>query len=939
MALDPNLVDRAVEEATKRAENFDYFFDQLGSPEWIEPLRERGFLSEPPEQYVDDEGFVRAPGWSESRYLARVAGVAPQRVLEVFESVETNNERVLEDFVDGALAMPVEQARRVAAIVMRWISKRERIYYLLPRKAVDLISRLARDAPDTAVDLLRVLLAPLPAVREHDWIDSPQARFSEWEYDLHLRKIVSEAVPAAPREFLGALVQLLRDALTLLRESSESREDDLSRVWRTRVDNDRDRATEVEEALTSAVRDAAVDIRKHELLNDRELVELLTPGPDELLRRIAMHALAREPEADLDVVRPFVLNVEELTDAEPSPEFQELLSATARRLTVEEIAVLTEAVFAGPDVEPYREMSEKFDGQPPTDEQTEAFVARWRIARLALMRDALPAGLRAEYDALVAKHGEAQIPLSWEVRTFVGPNSPLSTEELAAKSDDELLTYLREWKRADRWDNEPSVEGLARAMSVVTERDPERMSRLAPQLQGIAPAYVQWILDGFEAAIREGRSFDWSPVLELLTWVVAQPREIPGGRGDTYADLDPGWVWTRREIADLLEGGLNDRGACAIPFSERERIWHVIAAVTDDPDPTPEHEERYGGQNMDPTTLSLNTARPRGLRAAIAYAIWVHHHLVGDELSSEGFVEQIPGVKDLLEAHLDPERDPSTSVRAVFGQHYANLFALDNDWAAEIAPSIFPAEDSALREAGWGSYVIYTTPYNNVLEVLQDVYRRAAELAASEGHGFRWMSDPTEKLGEHIATFLWRGVVTLDDELFTVFWSNAPATARGHMVDFLGKSAREAPLTPEVQERLTSFWSFAKENVRPDEEAETLRGFAWWFGARELPSEWRLTEANELVKAKIQPEPAFVVAEELPAMADEHPKEVLQVLGLLIEGGDLWAVDAWREHIEDVLRTALRSDDADANRLAERMVDSLLARGHRNFRTLVRTSA
>lgn len=936
MAIDANIVDRALAEATKRAENLDYFFDQLGSPDWIEPLRERGFLREPPEQYVDDEGFVRAPGWSESRYLARVASAAPELVLEVVESIQTNNERVMEDFVDGALAMPVEQARGVAQLVTRWISTRERIYYLLPRKAIDLICRLATDAADAAVELLRTLLAPLPAVREHDWLDSPQARFSDWEYDQHLRKVVSEAVPVAPREFLGALVQLLREALTLLRESSDSGEDDLSRVWRVRVNDDRDRATEIEGALTSAVRDAAVDVRMRGLLSDGKLVDLLTPGPDELLRRIAMFALAQDPEADLEVVRRFVLNVEELTDAEPSPEFQELLRATSRRLSAEEIGQLTEAVFAGPDVERYRELVEQFDGRAPTEEQVDSFVARWRIGRLALMRDTLPEDARARYDALVAEHDEADIPISWEVRSYAGPNSPLTSEELAAMSDDELLTYLREWKQGDQRGDEPSVEGLARAMSVVTEADPERMSRLAPQLEGIAPAHVQWILNGFEGAIREGRTFDWSSLLDLLIWVAAQPRDIPGGRGDDYADLDPGWVWTRREIAGLLERGLNDRGASAIPFDERERVWQVITAISDDPDPTPEHEERYGGRNMDPTTLSLNTARPRGLRAAIAYAIWVYHHVLGDESSGEGFVGEIPEVKELLEAHLDPERDPSTSVRAVFGQHYANLVAMDNQWTTEMAPLIFPEEDSPIREAGWGSYVIYTAPYNNVLEILNEAYLRSAELAGSEGHNFRWSDTPAERLGEHVATFLWRGIISLDNELFTVFWSNAPAAARGHMVEFLGRSARDVPLTRVVQERLTSFWNFAAENVTTDEPRETLRGFAWWFAAGDLPVEWRLAKVTELLSERqIEPEPAFLVAEALPAMAAEHPKEVLQVLGLLIDGGDVWAVDAWREHIEEILRTTLQSDDEETARLAERMVDWLLARGHRNFRALL----
>ncbi len=148
--------------------------------------------------------------------------------------------------------------------------------------------------------------------------------------------------------------------------------------------------------------------------------------------------------------------------------------------------------------------------------------------------------------------------------------------------------------------------------------------------------------------------------------------------------------------------------------------------------------------------------------------------------------------------------------------------------------------------------------------------------------------DPAEKLGEHIATFLWRGIVSLEDELFTVFWSNAPATTRGHMVEFFGRSAREELLTPNVQERLMSFWRFAKESVRTGEGPETLRGFAWWFGASDLPAEWRLAEVNELLGEKIEPQPAFLVAEQLPAITDEHPRETLRVLRLLIENGDVW---------------------------------------------------
>jgi hypothetical protein len=73
--LDPVLVDRAVAEATERAANLDYFFDALTSADWIAPLEERRMFSDPPEQRIED-GYIRAPGWSASRYLARMAAEA-----------------------------------------------------------------------------------------------------------------------------------------------------------------------------------------------------------------------------------------------------------------------------------------------------------------------------------------------------------------------------------------------------------------------------------------------------------------------------------------------------------------------------------------------------------------------------------------------------------------------------------------------------------------------------------------------------------------------------------------------------------------------------------------------------------------------------------------------------------------------------------------------
>jgi hypothetical protein len=522
------------------------------------------------------------------------------------------------------------------------------------------------------------------------------------------------------------------------------------------------------------------------------------------------------------------------------------------------------------------------------------------------------------------------------MQSFVGPTSPLSVEELARQSDEELFAYLREWEPEERWDG-PSVEGLARALAVVAERDPHRISRLAPRLRHVRPTYVQWVLHGFGEAIREGRGLDWSSLLDLLTWIVAQPREVIGGRRSDNGDSGPGWVWTRRELAALLERGLNDRGVGAIPLRERRRVWHAITAVSKDPDPTPEHEVRYGGHNMDPATLSLNTTRPQGLRAAVAYVVWLYHALAaGKDQPSSAFFEQAPEVPALLEAHLDPARDPSVAVRAVFGRSFSNLFALDQNWATAKAASIFPVEDSALREAAWGSYVIFTPPYNNVLDALRQVYLRSAELAGSDRERFQWMSAlPAAKLGEHIATFYWRSVLALDDEIFITYWRNATAPARAHTIQFLGRSAHEATaITPDVQGRLLAFWAWARQHTRPEEAAAELGGFAWWFVANGLPVEWRLREMTELLQAGARLHPEMLIANELSVLAEQHPLAAARIIRLFLEGSEGWAVEAWREQIENVLRVAYRSGDPEARRFAEETANWLGARGFRHFRSV-----
>jgi hypothetical protein len=944
MALDQKLVQAALEEATKRPENLDFFLDHLTSPEWIAPLRERFLFTQPPAQFVDEERLVRAPAWAQSRYLARVARAAPADVREVIESIDTNNERVVEDFVDAALAMPVAEAKKTLRVLSRFLNQHGHLYYLLPQKIAELIIRFAaEDEPGAAISLMRVLFKPdAPGERDEYWRPSPRPRFSEWEYDKRLQRIVDEALPQFPEFFLSTMVQLLEHALRLIRSNPDDPDSEGSRVWRVRIGDDSERDRNVEQALTSALRDGAVEVRQRRLLDDDALVAVMTEFGGELYRRLAMYALSRGPEPELAVARRFVLDLGELTVFEPSPEFRDLLRRTAPSLNSKEIDPLIATIEAGPDLEGYRERAERYGDSTPTEADVSAYVARWQIGRFALLEKALPKETRAEYESLVAEYGPADLPLSWEVSTFYGPSSPLTTDELALMGDEELVAFLREWQPpADSFGGEPSIEGLARVFSALTEVEPSRIARLAPQLRDVKPAFIQWMVHGFEQAIGAGREFDWQPLLELLDWVVQQPREIEGGRGDEFAQDDPGWVWTRKAIAALLGRGAEAAGATRLPFEERDRVWKIIEVLARDPEPSAEYEHRDEGSNMDPATLALNTTRPRAVRAAISYAIWVYQEIFGtDNPSTTDFLgREAPEVSRLVEEHLRPEVDDSPAVRAVIGQFFANLFALDALWGYENMERVFPDENSPLREAGWSAYIIYTRPYTNVFELLHGTYVRSAELVGSGGHGFRWMSaDPAESLGDHVAAFFWRGAIDLDDALVTTYWKNAAPEAREHVIESLGRWAREAELKPEIVDRLQQFWHFAKTHASGDDQTE-LKGFDWWFLAPGLPADWRLDELLALFDEDVRPRTGTLIAEELARLASQRPLKALRVLRSLIEGEDIWFPDASREHVERVLRIGYTSSDARTRSLAYDTVNLLLRKGYRHFANVVEQPA
>lgn len=957
--VNPEIVQKAFGLIRKRAANYEYFFDRLDSPAWIEPLYREGFFKVPPAAERQG-GYIRFPRWPESEYLARMARIpeVQQQVLAIALQIpKTDNVRVHEDLADIALNLPPNLAARFVPRAKRWLHAQHHLR--LPEKLGALMAHLAKGGETkAALDLARAVLDVVPdqtgaqGEEESEMLClSPLARprFDEWQYDQIVKKDVPILVEAVGEPALNMLCDILEAAVCISGGTeTEGRLLDYSSVWRPAVeDHEQNHPYEFQDLLVTVVRDAAEHLARRGSAEVGHLVALLEARRWPIFHRIALHLLRCFPDAAPQLIAQRLTDRSRFEDPDLHHEYVLLARDFFGRLREEDKETILDWIAEGPDLERWKDYREQDTGQRPSDQQAQRYKKIWQRDRLAPLARALPSDWKRYYDELIQEFGPAEHPefLVYSYGVWVGPTSPKSTEELRAMGVDEVLDYLRTWTPPGDW-HSPSPEGLGRILSALVESDPKPFAEVAPRFQGLDPTYVRSLLSGLRNAARDGRSFSWAPVVALARWVVAQEREIPGRKSE-YSDLDPGWVWVRKEVAGLLSAGF-EAGLVEIPFDLRQQVWAILRPLTDDPDPTPEDEARYGGFNMDPATLSINTVRGEAMHAVVRYALWVRRHLEvpphGQARIDRGF-DEMPEVREVLELHLDPTRDPSLAVRAVYGRWFPWLALLDSRWAAAYVHTIFPTtpDQAPLRQAAWEAYIVLCDPYDAVFDILRHEYAWAVEHISSCTASGSHLRDPAQRLAEHLMQLYWRGRLVLEEPggLLQRFYTKAGDTVRGHAIAFVGRALHETEgdVPAYIIERLKALWEHRMAAAQAVGEAtrftKELSSFGWWFTSRKFNLAWALSQLATVLQIVHAVEPDHLVVKRLAEIAPQHPLEAIQCLSRMIDQDvEGWRVVAWTQEIHSILATALESNVAEAKSAAQDLTHRLGARGYREFRDL-----
>jgi hypothetical protein len=928
-----------------------YFFERLESPQWLVPLRRKGFFRLPPEpERNEEEGTIRFPHWPAARYLARMAEHDPQTVLEIVRELRTENGRVYDDFADAALALPPDKAAKLIPEAKVWLEASYQ--FLVGEKLCRLAVRLAQSGQlPAALDLARSLLIPVadPQARRNR-IFPPEAKPRIRDHDYE--KFLAEGAPQLIDIFGLPAFEILCDALDEAIRLSRPRVEepgprDHSYVRRPAIEDHEQNRTRwgILSLLITAIRDAAAQIVKEHSEQIQAIVSILDGHSWNVFKRLSLHLLQTVPEDETQLAAERLTDRSLFEEIEVWHEYGGLAREAFNRLTQDQQNTVLGWLESGPDLDEWKSRKQSSEGQPPTNSEAEDYAKIWRIMHIARLRDVIPTTWKQGHADLIALAEQYEYPdfLSYAGDVSWGPTSPQSADDMSSMSIQHVVAYLNQWEPSSGEVSSPTWDGLARALTEAVQRDPKRFSQNARAFQQLdEPTYINGLLQGLNEAAKVKAELDWSEIVSLCEWGVSQPREIPN-RPVGDLDRDPDWGWTRQTIASLFESGFRTG---SISTDLRFRVWGVLTRLMADPDPTPRHEERFGGDNMEPATRSLNTVRGRTMHAIMHYALWLRRQAdaqAGEETPQKTGFDLMPEVRALLNAELDPEQEPSTTIRAVYGWYFPSLYWLDPLWANENSARVFPQDPQyrSLYEAAWQAYLSYAQGFGTAFGALRRVYEFAVSELDNRANNHGKGLNSQQRLAEHLIWYYAWGMIPLDEpsELLQRFFANAGVNLRAHAIQAMGDHLHGADRPPpeDMANRLVGLWIQRVEYARATNDQTTeIEAFGNWFASGKFDTLWSLRQLEETLKVAGKAEPYHQVLERLVGLSDEYPKEAVECLDLLVLGNtEGWETTLWQEEKRTILQNALESSDPVAQQTAKDLINRLSALGQLSYRSLL----
>ena len=924
------IVEKAL-SSIKQKVDYEYFFSKIQSPEWIEPLLEKGFFKQPPESVIDGN-LISFPIWPESQYLVRMAAKDPEVVYKVINKLsdDHDNPRVFCDLVDAAILMPPKISVQLLERAKNWTKSNYKL--LLPEKVGALISHYANGGfMGEALELARTLMDIFPDSKE-DY----KSEFDLWTYKLILDRDFFVLFEIDSIKTIGLLCELLNKSFQNQKNEEDDEDtDDTSYIWRPAIeDHPQNFDHSAKEILVVKIRDFSEKfIERSDNVSISLIFNVFKNYKNKIFQRIKIHLLRISRGKNIQLIKDEIINRKNFDDVSFHHEYSLLLSECFTCLSDDEKNIIWEWIVFEPDVDKIKNDIEKWSGDKISNDEAIKIHEQRQLKYLAWIHKHLQGVRKLYYDKLLSAYGEPDHPEFFSYGTSsVGPTSPKTADEMKEMTVADITSFLKIWKAPeDKLHMEPSPEGLGRVLSTVIKDNPYKFADDAVKFIGLDPTYIRSFISGLEEAVKSKITFNWPEVLKLCLWVVEQPREIAGRSTERTMFDDPHWGWARKSVASLISEGLKHDEH--FPVDLCEILLNILRVVSSDPDPA-EKEIKNG---YEAHSVAINSTRGEAIEAIIQLALWLHNNI--DKFSKE-YDNLKNNVFEILEFHLDPQKDPSPAIRSIYGAWFPWLLLTNHEWAVNKAAEIFSGK-APFSNVAWDTYIRYCPPYDNVFDVLKCQYSQAVEHLSEEMDKDDKIIH--ERLAEHLMAYYWRGKLTLDDQsLFEKFWKNASLDIRRYSIEHVGRclhnDKKEIPAI--IIERLKSLWEWRLNKTSHEKQLKTdkmigeLDGFGWWFVSDKFDPDWSLQNLMSVLKNTRKIAPEHLVAKKLVEYCDKMPDETLDCLEFIIKNNkDPWGIYHWDKSARIILEKTIKTD---LSAKARDIINFLGSCGHKEFRDLLK---
>ncbi len=979
-------IERVMRLLQSRGENYRYFFLNAKEPMWIPHLHTNGFFDNPPEVERTEDGGFKIPDWPPIYYLERVfeTPTARDEVLGILDELpETTNPRVLEGIVNIVLKSDdsnnlVRFSEKLLAFVAHYQWGHEKIIQLVNRLSFTdgrlsrfseafLFNVVAFQADQQAEEKQTrrkaepqdwTILTKITDFQEYEKarkkldqeVLEPQAHFNEWEYQEILEKGVRPLSQREPYRVARILIDATETTIRLSFHQDELEEvgsKDYSTSWCKRVNESNRHYQDSRGALVLALTFACEKVYEKAPESMSVLDQALRNPRWDIFTRIRQHLYALHlTEQTKPWIRELILTHKDYAKWQHHFEFQRMIRLACEKfgavlLTRVERERIFEAILSGPSEQDFRE----FVGDQFTDELFEERKRRFHRTQLHPFTPMLFDQYADYFQELLAEEEKPVTDDDYPPYRMEGvrsgeERSPKPADELKKMSDEELLSFLNEWRdvhfKSEEWWVDINFRGLAQAFqSLFMEAIVQDESRLRFWIDNRErierPIYVQAMVSAIHERVKSKQFDKLSQWFELCEWVLShpdQPREEGINRTDESKD-HPDWESSRRAVGDFIEMCLEKD--INVPISARSPLASLLDTLCTQDDRRLDHDEPVLlGQN-DQLTEAINKTRSRALKALVDFGYWVRRQLKDDQAdASEVFA--------ILEKRIGSGRKRQLTLPeyALLGLHYIRIWGLNNEWAAERKRVFFPQENLQAWVEAFGNFLQYTQPYKPTFDLLRDDIEFALENIEKFTINSRRPTHLTDTLGEHLFTYYLWGVYPLtgDCSLLERFYEKTEKEKDrwSHLFDFVGRVLAESggQLEEGLKQRSIEFFDWRFDKKEPSE----LKKFTYWLEATCLDAEWRLTAYLRVLDIS-EPENIAIFSQmnTLRGMLEDHTALVVACFAKLtdavVKNRSTFYIQP--DKAQPILRAGLQSDDMTVRANAERARENLLKDGRFDF--------